>query len=101
MDYYSLMNTRARELKPSGIRKYFDLIGMDDVIALGVGQPDFPMPERARVITQASLDDGHVPYTANAGVLSLREAICDYLGFLGVKIDDEFEYCPKCGKKLL
>ncbi|MBE6930004.1 MAG: aminotransferase class I/II-fold pyridoxal phosphate-dependent enzyme [Ruminococcaceae bacterium] len=79
MDYYSLMNTRARELKPSGIRKYFDLIGMDDVIALGVGQPDFPMPERARVITQASLDDGHVPYTANAGVLSLREAICDYL----------------------
>jgi len=79
MDYLNLLNTHARAMKPSGIRKYFDLIGMDDVIALGVGQPDFPMPERARIITQASLDDGHVPYTANAGVLSLREAICDYL----------------------
>ena len=49
MDYHRLLNSTVREMRPSGIRKYFDLLdGMEDVITLGVGQPDFPVPEIVR-----------------------------------------------------
>ena len=80
MDYHRLLNSTVREMRPSGIRKYFDLLdGMEDVITLGVGQPDFPVPEIVREAELAATEDGHLPYTANAGTMELREAISGYL----------------------
>ncbi|MEA4823086.1 MAG: aminotransferase class I/II-fold pyridoxal phosphate-dependent enzyme [Clostridiaceae bacterium] len=80
MDYQNLFNTTVLEMRPSGIRKYFDLLdGMEDVITLGVGQPDFPVPEVVRMAQLSAMEDGHVPYTANAGTMELRESISGYL----------------------
>lgn len=79
MNYQNLLNTTVSDLKPSGIRKYFDLSDMPDVIALGVGQPDFPLTPAVRTASVRAILDGHVQYTANAGLLELRRAICHYL----------------------
>ena len=46
MNYQNLLNSKIKEIKPSGIRRFFDIVAeMDDVISLGVGEPDFPTPE--------------------------------------------------------
>lgn len=67
-------------MKPSGIRKFFDLVSeMDDVISLGVGEPDFATPWHIRSAGIYSLEKGRTWYTSNAGLAELREAICDYL----------------------
>ena len=80
MEYQHLFSTAARELRPSGIRRYFDLpAGSEDVINLGVGQPDQPLPAEARNAFRAALSQENLPYTANAGLLSLRESIAGYL----------------------
>lgn len=69
-----------RELPPSGIRRFFGLAAeMDNVISLGVGEPDFVTPERFRDAAVQSLAQGKTGYTANAGLIELREAISDYL----------------------
>ncbi|MEI4804381.1 aminotransferase [Bacillus sp. FJAT-51639] len=70
----------AQSLQPSGIRKFFDLAaGMKGVISLGVGEPDFVTPWNVRQACIRSLEEGYTAYTANAGLLELREEISKYL----------------------
>jgi len=71
----------VRDLPKSGIREFFDLVaGRTDVISLGVGEPDFTTPWNIRESAIYSLEAGHTSYTSNAGLPSLRNGICDYLG---------------------
>ena len=80
IDYQQYLSTTAMELEPSGIRKFFDLAAsMDDVISLGVGEPDFTTPWNIREVAIEAIRDGHTAYTANAGLLELREEISNYL----------------------
>lgn len=80
MDYQKFMSQTAMDLQPSGIRKFFDVAAsMDDVISLGVGEPDFITPWNIRDQAIAALQDGYTSYTANAGLLELREEIANYL----------------------
>jgi aminotransferase len=70
----------VRNMPPSGIRKYFDLINeMKDVISLGVGEPDFVTPWNIREGGIYSLEKGHTHYSSNAGFIELREEISKYL----------------------
>ena len=79
MDYDKLLNKTVAEIPPSGIRKFFDLAAtMDDVISLGVGEPDFNTPWAIREAGIYSLERGRTFYTANAGLAELREEICRY-----------------------
>lgn len=67
-------------LPPSGIRRFFDIAAtMDDVISLGIGEPDFVTPERILTAGIKSLQEGETHYTANAGLPKLREAISNHL----------------------
>lgn len=80
LDYESLLSRKAQDIHPSGIRKYFDLVEqMDDVISLGVGEPDFPTPWHVRSAGIYSLEKGRTHYTSNDGLIELREEICRYL----------------------
>ena len=80
MNYDKLLSRTVAELKPSGIRKFFDLVGeMTDVTALTVGQPDFVTPWHIREAGIESLERGKTYYTSNAGNLSLRTEIGRYL----------------------
>lgn len=68
------------DIKPSGIRKFFDMLsGMDDVVGLTVGEPDFVTPWHIRVAGIESLEKGKTYYTANAGLADLRREIAAYL----------------------
>ncbi|KYC80574.1 aminotransferase [Bacillus licheniformis] len=70
----------AQQIKPSGIRKFFDLAStMEGVISLGVGEPDFVTAWNVREASILSLEQGYTSYTANAGLLSLRKEIGAYL----------------------
>lgn len=74
------LNPLVKSLKPSGIRKYFDLAsGNKEIISLGVGEPDFVTPWHVREAAVASLERGRTTYTPNAGLPELREAIAAYL----------------------
>ena len=80
IDYGKLLNPTVIEIKPSGIRKFFDIAAtMDDVISLGVGEPDFQTPWQVRKAGINSLERGHTKYTSNHGILELRGAISDYM----------------------
>ena len=80
MDYANILSRRAQELKPSGIRRFFDLAStMEGVISLGVGEPDFKTPYSIRRAGIESLEKGRTWYTANAGLLELRRQIAAYL----------------------
>src|SRR5574344_2449154 len=71
---------KMQRTPPSGIRKFFDLIiGRDDIISLGVGEPDFPTPWLMREEAYYHLEQGHTSYTSNWGILELREQIAKYL----------------------
>ena len=70
----------VKDMPPSGIRKYFDIINeMDDVISLGVGEPDFVTPWNVREAGIYSLEQGHTHYSSNAGFIELRTEIAKYL----------------------
>ncbi|ELC8442236.1 aminotransferase class I/II-fold pyridoxal phosphate-dependent enzyme [Clostridium perfringens] len=70
----------VKNMPPSGIRKYFDLINeMEGVISLGVGEPDFVTPWNIREAGIYSLEQGHTHYSSNAGFIELREEIAKYL----------------------
>jgi len=70
------VSTRVKEIPPSGIRKFFDLVlEMDGVISLGVGEPDFVTPWHIREACIYSLEKGMTSYTSNLGLLELRELI--------------------------
>ncbi len=80
MDYSNVLSKTAVSLKPSGIRKFFDIMGeLDDVVALTVGQPDFPTPWHIREAGIESLEKGMTYYTSNAGLEELRNQISAYM----------------------
>ena len=69
-----------KEVKPSGIRKFFDIAEqMEDVISLGVGEPDFPTPWQIRQAGIRSLEKGQTKYTSNWGLAQLREELARYM----------------------
>lgn len=79
IDYSKVISSEIQNIKPSGIRKFFDLAeSMEGVISLGVGEPDFLTPWHIRQAGIESLDKGRTRYTSNAGLLQLRKEICDY-----------------------
>ena len=81
MNYEQLLAPAAKEMRPSGIRKFFDLAAdMPHCISLGVGEPDFKTPWTIRDAGIPSLEQGRTKYTANAGLKELRAEICRYLG---------------------
>lgn len=80
IDYDKLLSREAVSIKPSGIRRFFDIAAeMDDVISLGVGEPDFKTPWRIRKTAIDILEKGRTSYTANAGLAELRVQISKYL----------------------
>ena len=80
IDYSKIVPQRVATLKPSGIRKFFDVAAtMEDVISLGVGEPDFVTPEHIRQAGIQSLQQGKTQYTANYGLIELRRGIASYL----------------------
>lgn len=79
MDYSRILSRSATSIKPSGIRKYFDIAeSMDDVISLGVGEPDFPTPWEIRKAGIISLENSKTRYTSNRGLDTLRHEIACY-----------------------
>ena len=90
MDYSRILSRTIQEVKPSGIRKFFDLAAeMENVISLGVGEPDFKTPWPVRRAGIRSLEEGRTWYTANAGLKELKIEISRYL-----KRRFELEYSP-------
>lgn len=87
------LSQRVQELKPSGIRKFFDIAAtMKDVISLGIGEPDFDSPQPIIEAGKQSLDNHLTHYTANRGILPLRRALSDHLVKLyGVTYNPEDE----------
>ena len=80
IDYEGIISKRASKMRPSGIRKFFDLAyEMHDCISLGVGEPDFETPWDIRDAAIHSLERGRTKYTANAGLKQLREEISNWL----------------------
>ena len=75
----SWVATHIAALPKSGIRDFFDIVStMDDVISLGIGEPDFDTPWRIREAAIYALKRGYTSYTSNLGNLSLRNAVCGY-----------------------
>jgi len=91
IDYNDFLSERVLSLKPSGIRRFFDLAAeMEDVLSLGVGEPDFRTPWLIREAGIDSLKKGRTWYTANAGLAELRGEVSNYL-----RRRFELEYSPK------
>jgi aminotransferase len=89
---------RVASVPPSGIRKYFELAEeADDVISLGVGEPDFSAPWAAREAAIDSLERGRTSYTANRGLLELREAIAEDVAEWGLEYDPKEEIVVTAG----
>ena len=99
------MNTRDNrfsekmlKIPPSGIRKFFELIiGRDDIISLGVGEPDFPTPWAMREEAYYHLEQGHTSYTSNWGLTELRDAIGTYLEKFDLHYDSKKEILVTIG----
>ncbi|ADY56030.1 Aspartate transaminase [Syntrophobotulus glycolicus DSM 8271] len=89
----------AANLKPSGIRKYFDMASMiEDVISLGVGEPDFATPWIMRESAIFSIEQGQTMYTSNAGLIELRRELSKYLAkHQGLEYDPENELLVTVG----
>lgn len=76
----NFVNQKVIDLPPSGIRKFFDLAAtMEDCISLSIGEPDFVTPKLMMDAAIESLHQGKTAYTSNAGLIELREEICNYL----------------------
>ncbi len=76
----NFVSKKAENLKPSGIRKFFDLAsGREDVVSLGVGEPDFITPWDVRDAGVSAIKKGYTQYTSNSGLLELRKEISEYL----------------------
>ncbi len=93
------MNPLVEAVPPSGIRKFFDIAGgIEDVISLGIGEPDFVTPYHIRSAVIDSLMDGQTQYTANYGMIELRREIAHYLSArFGVHYDAENEVLVTVG----
>jgi aminotransferase len=94
-----LTNAKVARLPASGIRKFFDLIaGVEGVISLGVGEPDFITPEPFRDAAVRSIKDGKTKYTSNYGIKPLRDAISAHTAKLrGVRYDPDREILVTVG----
>lgn len=80
IDYGKVLNKTVTEIKPSGIRKFFDIAAtMENVISLGVGEPDFQTPWQIRKAGINSLESGKTKYSSNWGLIKLREEISRYM----------------------
>ena len=91
MDYGKVLSHTVMEMKPSGIRKFFDIANtMEDVISLGVGEPDFRTPWQVRSAGIHSLENGATRYTSNRGLEPLRAEVSHY-----VKRKYNVEYAPE------
>ena len=90
MNYDQILNQKIQGIKPSGIRKFFDILEeMTDAISLGIGEPDFVTPWHIRDAGIYSLERGHTKYTSNAGMLQLRREISSYLNR---RFDLQYDY---------
>ena len=90
IDYSKVLNKTVLDMKPSGIRKFFDIAAtMDDVISLGVGEPDFQTPWQIRKAGIESLEKGKTKYTSNKGEIKLLREISSYM-----KRKYSLDYCP-------
>ncbi len=99
IDYSKVLSGVVREMKPSGIRKFFDIANtMEDVISLGVGEPDFRTPWQVRSAGIRSLENGATRYTSNRGLEPLRDEISNYVERkYGVKYDAKDEILVTVG----
>jgi len=76
----SFISNRVQQVPPSGIRRFFDIAAtMDNVISLGIGEPDFVTPKSIVNAGISSLEEGHTHYTSNSGTIELRSAISQHL----------------------
>ena len=79
INYKNILSSTVQDIKPSGIRKFFDIANtMEDVISLGVGEPDFRTPWQVRSAGIHSLEQANTRYTSNKGLEALREEISVY-----------------------
>ena len=93
MNYDNILNEKIQNVKPSGIRKFFDILEeMTDAISLGIGEPDFVTPWHIRDAGIYSLERGHTKYTSNAGMLQLRREIAAYLNR---RFDLQYDYASQ------
>ena len=99
IDYSKVLNPTVNDIKPSGIRKFFDIAAtMENVISLGVGEPDFQTPWQIRKAGITSLEKGKTKYSSNWGIMQLRTAISDYMERkFGVKYQPEEEILVTVG----
>lgn len=80
MNIENKLSSIVAGIKPSGIRKFFDIVNeMDNAISLGIGEPDFVTPYHIRDAAMMSLEKGQTYYTSNSGLLELRQELCTYL----------------------
>ncbi|WP_439644198.1 aminotransferase [Halalkalibacter hemicellulosilyticus] len=93
------LSKRVQAIKPSGIRRFFDLASkMDNIISLGVGEPDFVTPWHTREASISSLERGFTAYSANAGLMELRQEISYYMEErFSVQYDPETEVLVTVG----
>ena len=93
------LSKKITEIKPSGIRKFFDIVSeMKDAISLGVGEPDFDTPWRIREEGIYSLERGRTFYTSNAGLQELKDEISKYMErLIGVSYDAKHEVLVTVG----
>ncbi len=99
IDGKKYLTNSIKSLPPSGIRRFFDLAShMEGVISLGVGEPDFVTPWHIREACFYSLEKGYTMYTANAGMIELREEIARYMhGWQNLSYDPETEILVTVG----
>jgi aminotransferase len=95
----SFISNRVQQIPPSGIRRFFDIAAtMDNVISLGIGEPDFVTPRAILDAGLASLEAGHTHYTSNSGTIELRQAISRQIKRLyGVDYDPALEILVTVG----
>ena len=93
------ISEKTAQIRPSGIRKFFDIVAeMDDVVSLGVGEPDFDTPWAIRDEGIYTLERGKTFYTSNSGLKELREEICRYINRrLGLRYDPAGEVLVTVG----
>jgi len=93
------LSRRVHSVPPSGLRRFFDIIAStEDVISLGLGEPDFVTPQHIREAGLRSLEEGRTSYTSNLGMLELRQELAKHLEALyGVSYDPEREILVTIG----
>ena len=99
MNYDKYLSEKVKTIKPSGIRKFFDMAATSkDIISLGVGEPDFETPWGARERAVKSIRQGETQYTANSGLIALRKSIAEYQNVrYGLSYDPEKEIVVTVG----